>query len=193
MSSIVRTRLIVHVVDARHRSPCPAGTRMPTLKLSWLIGLIAGSTESKLGTRRSRYPSAPPQRSRPGMLLQAELEDLRRVVERAVVHLPDIAAERQAREPVLGPVVIAAIAAEHLGPPIAQQVVRGADARRDLVGESELNRMRTKSRDGTRGSFPAPAARRDSAVRLPRVHWSCTKRCAIPADALPKVPRSLTS
>ena len=128
----------------------PSWYSHPALKLSWLIGLMAGSTPvpvsasvaasvPKLGMRWSWKPDALPQRSRPGMLFRFVVEHDIRIVERADVGLPDVSAERAARELVLRPVIVAAIAAEHLHTAVAKHVVRRSEPRRDLLAPAELD------------------------------------------------------
>ena len=45
----------------------PIWYSVPTLVLSWYIGLMSGSVESKFGTRRSRKLPGTVHRSAPGM------------------------------------------------------------------------------------------------------------------------------
>ncbi len=115
---------------------------MPALRLSWLIGFRFGSVESKFGMRRSRkLPGSDVHRLRPGRLVPEQREGVGRV-ERAVLDVPDVAAEPAARQLVLRPVVVAAPAAEQLHAAVAAHVVADAQARRDLVAEAEANGVR---------------------------------------------------
>ncbi len=66
MSSIVRPRSLWTKWAPKTISE-PSWYSVPMLVLSWNIGLMSGSVESKLGTRRSRKLPGTTQRSRPGM------------------------------------------------------------------------------------------------------------------------------
>src|SRR4029450_6679540 len=72
--------------------------------------------------------------------VQIDVVNDRRIVERTVGGRPDVAAEGSARELVLRPVVVAAIAAEQLRAAVAKHVVRRADPGRNLLAPSEMDR-----------------------------------------------------
>ena len=94
------------------------------------------------------------------MLRQIQAADVERV-ERTIVDVPDIAAERAARQLVLRPVVVASPAAEHLHLAVAAHVIRGAEARRELVARSRTGRRTAGCRAGTSGSSRSRCAGRD--------------------------------
>ena len=148
---------------------------MPTLVLSWYIGLMFGSVVSKFGhaavaeaARRVPQVAARHVADRFRLATSSVSSD-------AIVDVPDVAAERAARQLVLGPVEVAAPAAVHLHPAVAAHVVGRAEARRDLVAEAELERVLLDVRRGTTASFSCSVRRpRFSVRRLPTVHGSCT-------------------
>src|SRR5688572_32030699 len=94
------------------------------------------------GLERGHAAIAEPGRAAPQVPARLVVDVERCEVERiqaAVVDTPEVTAERAAGELVLGPVVVAAPAAEQLRPAVAAQVVSRAEPRRDLVGEPELD------------------------------------------------------
>ena len=141
--------------SARSRRRCrPTWKSAPKLVLDCFIGSMSGSiSSSNDGTRRSRQLPGLLQMSVPGMFERLRLPRSS-VFEAAIVDAPRLGAERSARKLVFGPVVVEPPAAEQLDAPVAVQVVRGAQPRRELVAETELEgrleEVRTERRDSSR-------------------------------------------
>ena len=191
MSSIVRAEVVVDVVRAERPCSEPSWYSVPMLVLSWYIGLMSGSVESKLGTRRSRKLPGTTHRSAPGMFDRFRLPRSS-VSSAAVVDLPGVATVGAARQLVLGPVVVAAPAAVDLEPAVAADVVGGAEARRDLVAEAELHRRRRPH--GTTARSRSRRAGRGSASGGCRSSTGPGRRASMMfAPASPCTPRLLTS
>src|SRR4030095_16903493 len=75
-----------------------------------------------------------------GHVVQVQAADVERI-ERAVVDVPQIAAERSARDLILRPVVVAPPASERLHSAVAAYVIGRSEPRRELVGKAELERI----------------------------------------------------
>ena len=129
-------------------------------------------------------------RSAPGMFGRGLRLSMSECVERAVVDLPDVAAERAARQLVLRPVVVAAPAAEDLEPSVAADVVgrrRGAARACPCIAEVERD---SDARPGTTGTFSCSVRRPrfsvSAVVDLPRSPARRARRCSRPP--VPTVP-----
>ena len=95
-----------------------------------------------------------------GHVVQVQAADVERI-ERAVVDVPEVAAERSARDLVLRPVVVASPARERLHPAVAAHVIGRAEPRRELVGEAELEARTVRCRAGTSESSRSRCGVRD--------------------------------
>ncbi len=133
-------QVVVHEVDAERRVATQlevhaAVEAVLEHRLDVRVGVV---DRRRRASRGSRLRPAPQILAR--HVAQVQAGDVERI-ERSVVDVPEVAAERAARDLVPRPVVVAAPAGERLHAPVAAHVVGRAEPRRDLVAEAELDRV----------------------------------------------------